>query len=280
MIFNYLFLGLKIASGIIFLGSKYLYTYFYHLIVVLFFFIYYFLFQLIFLKRYFWLSVLSSFSTYLAIAYYMKGLNFEDFLETLSENIPGKVICLIELLSLLILYYLTAFITKRLGWRRKLTKRTDVYPISLFIPKEKTVQKALVKREQGKAYYELLSFISYVIAGVALCYVTSLMGTFRFISLYEEYGKSSFFIPWAVMYLPLLYLVYKGYWVAAVGIYVCWLVELSIKGFLYNLEDYQNLLFFVRGFIFIRAGMLLAVICKVEREKRRKNHIGFESSED
>ena len=200
----------------------------------------------------------------------MKGLNFEDFLETLSENIPAKVICLIELLSLLILYYLTAFITKRLGWRRKLTKRTDIYPISLFIPKEKTVQKALVKREQGKAYYELLSFISYVIAGVALCYVTSLMGTFRFISLYEEYGKSSFFIPWAVMYLPLLYLVYKGYWVVAVGVYVCWLADLSIKGFLYNLKDYQNLLFFVRGFIFIRAGMLLAVICKVERQKLKK----------
>ena len=45
---------------------------------------------------------------------------------------------------------------------------------------------------------------------------------------------------------------------------------MSIKGFLYNLKDYQNLLFFVRGFIFIRAGMLLAVICKVEREKLKK----------
>ena len=271
MIFNYLFLGLQIASGIIFLGSKYLYTYFYHLIVVLFFFIYYFLFQLIFLKRHFWLSVLSSFSTYLAIAYYMKGLNFEDFLETLSENIPGKVICLIELLSLLILYYLTAFITKRLGWRRKLTKRTDVYPISLFIPKEETVQKALVKREQGKPYSALIAFISYVIVGVALCYAAALMGTFRYISLYEEYGKSYLFIPWAVLYLPLLYLVYKGYWVAAVGVYVCFLADLSIKGFLYNLEDYQNLLFFVRGFIFIRAGMLLAIICKVERERLIKS---------
>ena len=154
MLFNYLFLGLQIASGIIFLGSKYLYTYFYYYIVVLFFFIYYFLFQLIFLKRYFWLSVLSSFSTYLAIAYYMKRLNFEDFLEALSENIPGKVICLIELLSLLILYYLTAFITKRLGWRRKLTKRADIYPISLFIPSAKSVGK----KGTGEALFRTYCF--------------------------------------------------------------------------------------------------------------------------
>ena len=273
MLFNDLFFGMQLVSGSIFLEFVFLlYFKFSDYAFILFFFAYYFLFQLIFLKRYFWLSVLTAFCTFLLVAYCVEELNFQYSLIKLSESVSRKVTCLIKFLNFFILYYLTAFITKRLGWRRKLTKRTDVYPISLFIPKEKTVQKALVKREQGKPYSALIAFISYVIVGVGLCYAAALMESDGFVS--------SFFIPWAVLYLPLLYLVYKGSWVAAVGVYVCWLVELSIKGLLYNLEGYQNLLFFVRGFIFIRAGMLLTVICKVERKKRRKNHIGFESSED
>ena len=228
--------------------------------------IYYFIFQLVFLKRKIFLSFSASVLTtsLYFIVYYLKGnsLGFFYFDFLLEVSLP---------LVVFIIYCFFAFLIRLLGLQYPITKRTDVYPISLFIPAEETVQKALVKREQGKTYSALFSFISYVIVGVALCYAAALMGTFRYISLYEEYGKSYLFIPWAVLYLPLLYLVYKGYWVAAVGVYVCFLADLSIKGLLYNLKDYQNLLFFVRGFIFIRAGMLLAIICKVERERLIKS---------
>ena len=238
-------------------------------VFILFFIFYYFLFQLIFLKKSFLLSVLASFFscfTYYLFVVVRSGGGFQ-IADVLKDAYFFK-----KLIRWLFLYVFPVVCQKLFGWGRKLTKRTDVYPISLFIPKEKTVQKALLKKEQGKPYSALFSFMVYVIVGVGLCYAAALMESDGFVS--------SFFIPWAIVYLPLLYLVYKGSWVAAVGVYVCFLADLSIKGFLYNLEGYQNLLFFVRGFILIRAGMLLAVICKVEREKRRKNHIGFESSED
>ena len=239
--------------------------------------LFYFLFQLIFLKKKILTAVVVSFTTlcihYFLVLVFLHGEPIDRFL-TVQTEMGGE--CTISytleyIERYVFLFCLSVVCQKLFGWGRKLTKRTDVYPISLFIPKEKTVQKALVKREQGKTYSALFSFMAYVIVGVALCYAAALMGTFRYISLYEEYGKFYLFIPWAVLYLPLLYLVYKGSWVAAVGVYVCFLADLSIKGLLYNLKDYQNLLFFVRGFIFIRAGMLLAIICKVERERLIKS---------
>ena len=238
--------------------------------------LFYFLFQLIFLKKKILTAVVVSFTTlcihYFLVLVFLHGEPIDRFL-TVQTEMGGE--CTISytleyIERYVFLFCLSVVCQKLFGWGRKLTKRTDVYPISLFIPKEKTVQKALVKREQGKAYSALIAFISYVIVGVALFYAAALMGTFRYISLYEEYGKSYLFIPWAVLYLPLLYFVYKGYWFSAVGVYIFLLWDLFGKYWDYNLYKYEQVFFFVRGFIFIRAGMLLAVICKVERQKLKK----------
>ena len=151
MLFNDLFFGMQLVSGSIFLEFVFLlYFKFSDYTFILFFFAYYFLFQLIFLKRYFWLSVLTAFCTFLLVAYCIEELNFQYSLVKLSESVSRKVTCLIKFLNFFILYYLTTFLTKRFGWGRKLTKRTDIYPISLFIPKEKNGAKSVGKKGTGE----------------------------------------------------------------------------------------------------------------------------------
>ena len=263
LIFFSLF-NLQLFGRVPFLRAEVFIEY-YEIVLLWFTLIYYFLFQMIFLKKYFILSVLTAFSTFLIIAYYIKGISLDNFIFIVGLCKPCLYISPSVLLMWFVLYYVSAVITKLLGWRRKLTKRTDIYPIYLFCPKEECVRKALIKRQQGKAYPALIAFIAYIGISVVLFYT---MPVFEAGFIYKRYETTHYFIPWAIAYLPLLYLVYKGNWKAAAVVYIFWMVDLFEKSLFFYTGYFH---FFARGVVMIQAGMLLTIICKVERERLIKS---------
>ena len=253
--------------------------------------IYYFIFQLVFLKRKIFLSFSASVLTtsLYFIVYYLKGnsLGFFYFDFLLEVSLP---------LVVFIIYCFFTFLIRLLGLQYPITKRTDVYPISLFIPAEETVQKALVKREQEKVYYALAAFILLIILSTVFYYFLYFFGGYRYtlISTWQvvPYGlTNSHFIPYGVVYLPLLYLVYKGSWKAAIIVYLCWFLDLSLmdkayvsftEGKFFFLREagreyispyWDKALYFLRCFLLVYLARLLAVVCRVEHKRKSSQRL-------
>ena len=93
LIFFSLF-NLQLFGRVPFLSAEVFIEY-YEIVLLWFTLTYYFLFQMIFLKKYFILSVLTAFSTFLIIAYYIKGISLDNFIfKTASKNEYPKAIAI------------------------------------------------------------------------------------------------------------------------------------------------------------------------------------------
>ena len=257
----------------------------------------YFIFQLIFIKRRMLFSCAAVFilmSVYFFVFFVF--IEKEDFDRLIERDFASFFLGTVIFYSFLFAYYFFVLINKIFRTEKPLKRRTDVYPISLFCPAEETVQKALVKREQEKVYYALAAFILLIILSTVFYYFLYFFGGYRYtlISTWQvvSYGlTNSHFIPYGVVYLPLLYLVYKGSWKAAIIVYLCWFLYLSLmdkayisftEGKFFFLREagreyispyWDKALYFLRCFLLVYLARLLAVVCRVEHKRKSSQRL-------
>ena len=271
-----------------FLANPFLFYIFWAFGLFSLFIIFYFIFQLVFLKRKVFLSFIASVFSFLLYFYvvfilfqrFPRDIFLRDWYTMLTFNLHG-------LEELFFVFSFLFVIKKIFKLDPPLNKRTDVYPISLFCPKEATVQKALEKRKEGKTYPALVIFITLIILLTLFYYGLFLQGEFK-----SPFMSNRMFVLYAVLYFPLLYLVYKGNWIAGIIVYIFWVLNLSLEDRIvivsffgkdyfmtksgvkiYIRPEFEHfsyyLFYYLRFCVMIYAARLLTIICKVEREKNR-----------
>ena len=242
-----------------------------------FFVIYYFLFQLFFLRRrLLWPFFAATLTTSVYFVVYSQKYELAELFTDPAMGFSFKVS--FSLFFFLIYCLFMHMIIKLLPSKKPLNSWRDVYPICLFCPGQKVIQSALEKENQGKIYYALKAFVCYILLTTFFVY-----GVFYYKkNFYPElfYGMKADFasIPFCLLYLPALFFIFKRKKETSVFVYFLWVVDLFLKDRFFMSMDYHNIpmelryvCHFLLGAICIRTGMLLAVICKVERERLIKS---------